>query len=255
MRRLSTFRPYVRTLRPGGIPIKVPIVDLFSEDWYGEWLETSSELAWIRRELLRPGDIVADCGANIGFTSAFFAHCVGPTGHVHAFEPLPRNAAAVRRSVELNELANVTVVNAAVGSARGTVRLATGFGNAVIDAASGTLDVPVLTLDEHFADTRPDFLKIDVEGYELEVLRGARAILARRPKVALEIHCASLERPAEDIAAMLDLLDVSGGEAHIQLKVEGELVPFEPTVHTPELIARFHNVHVFVMPRATRRTA
>lgn len=251
MRRVSTFKPYVRTLRPAGVTIKVPIVDLFSEDWYGDWLDTSSELEWIKRTLLEPGDIVADCGANIGFTSAFFARCVGPAGRVYAFEPVPRNARAAARSAELNDIRNLVVVNAAVGSTRGAVTVSTGFGNAVVDPAGGDLRVPVVTLDDQFGGRKPDFVKIDVEGYELQVLRGAGTLLSSRPKLAIEIHCSALARPVEEVAAILELLNLSDGEAHLQLTVEGPIEPFQPRLHTPEMIARFNNVHLFVKPHRT----
>ena len=252
MQRVSTFKPYVRTLRPAGVPIKVPIVDLFSEDWYGDWLDTSAELRWIRGALA-PGDVVADCGANVGFTSAFFACCVGPTGRIHAFEPLPRNAAAATRSAELNGLDNVVVVNAAVGSAAGQARLSTGFGNAVVDAHGAGITVQVVTLDEYFAQRPPDFLKIDVEGYELQVLRGAVRVLARRPKLAIELHCASYPNGADDVRTILALLDRTDYEAHVQLEVEGTLEPFDARVHTAERIASCANVHWFATPRTPSR--
>ena len=71
---------------------------------------------------LGPGDVFYDIGANAGFFSLLGSKCVGEKGHVFAFEPLPENIGAVRSQVQVNNLTNCTVVEAAVSDSVGHVR-------------------------------------------------------------------------------------------------------------------------------------
>ena len=75
------------------------------------------------RAIIRPGDVFLDIGANVGFFTILGARLVGDSGSVVAFEPEPRNVAALRDNVALNDFANVTVVAAAVSSSTGTAPL------------------------------------------------------------------------------------------------------------------------------------
>lgn len=150
------------------------------------------------REVVRPGATVFDVGANIGAYTLLFAQWAGPAGRVVAFEPAPEAATGLRRLVALNDLRDrVEIVEAAVCAAVGTARFATegsSGANALVDAAHpgrGVISVPTTSLDA-FCDRhalRPDVIKIDVEGQELDVLRGARRTLSL-PSVQtfLELH-------------------------------------------------------------------
>jgi FkbM family methyltransferase len=149
------------------------------------------------RTAVRPGSTVLDVGANVGAYTLLFAQWVGPAGRVTAFEPAPASIAGLRRQLELNGLTGrVEVVQAAVA---GTV----GMASFECDGASGanalatgvshtrTITVSTTTIDE-FCTARglhPDVIKIDVEGAELDVLRGARRTLqAPSIEVFVEFH-------------------------------------------------------------------
>jgi FkbM family methyltransferase len=156
--------------------------------WLGHY---EPELQETLRLHVRPGSVVYDVGAHIGFASL----CAAKLGaHVFAFEPDPDNAARLRRNVELNAAA-VEVVEAAAWDADGEVRLDAG-GSArqrAIRAGSGVRSVTLSS----FAAGRPapDLVKIDVEGAEGPVLRGASALLAEAaPVVVCEIHGEEAER-------------------------------------------------------------
>jgi FkbM family methyltransferase len=153
------------------------------------------------RAVVRPGTTVFDVGANIGAYSLLFAQWVGPAGKVVAFEPAPAAVAGLRRLVALNGLRDrVEIVEAAVSRAVGTASFASegsSGANALVDAAQrgrAVISVPTTSLDA-FCDThalRPDVIKIDVEGEELEVLRGARRTLSLPSVQAfLELHPAA----------------------------------------------------------------
>jgi len=244
--------PYVTTLRlDDGHLIRLYINSSFSKHWYQDGRARSGELAWITTNALRRGDVVADCGANNGFTGMLFARQVGPTGKVFGFEPSPVNLEAARKNIELNAIQKFELVATALGATSGAVRFNPGFGNGSISRSSAeeTITVPQTTLDDFFKTGRVDFLKIDVEGYELQVLRGATRLLRQRPKLAIEIHVALLAQPSQELRELFSMLDLAAHDAHIQPEVDGPITRFDPNIHTPDFLARYTNVHLFALPR------
>jgi len=140
-----------------------------------------------------PGSTFWDVGANVGLYTLAFSRAAGSVGKVYAFEPAPENVAALRRHLALNNVANVEIVEAAVGEVAGTLRMAPGEFNSEFHVeANGTVEVSAVSLDEWRAAMRsslPAAVKIDVEGYETEVLRGAeRSFREGSPVVFIAIH-------------------------------------------------------------------
>ena len=135
----------------------------------------------------RRGATVLDIGANVGAYTVLFAQWVGSSGRVYAFEPASASRAGLTRHVAINGFADrVTVRPEAITAKTGRqafVDVATHGGNRLTTARDvGTVDVPVISIDEfcRIANLRPDVMKIDVEGAELDVLRGARQTIAQR---------------------------------------------------------------------------
>jgi FkbM family methyltransferase len=145
---------------------------------------------------LRSGDVVFDIGANAGYYTLMAARLVGPRGKVVACEPDPKMARYLRRHVAANRHRNVSVVESAVWATSGIARFSRGAGTGtgrVTD--SGELAVRLTTLDELAMEhgAVPTHIKIDVEGAELDVLRGGHATLTRaRPTIFLSTHGASV---------------------------------------------------------------
>jgi FkbM family methyltransferase len=140
------------------------------------------------RGLLAPGMRVADVGANIGYYLLLIESVVGATGSVVCVEPEAANLRELRRNIAANGFANVEVVAAAAGAEDGAVSLRSGINAAIVEAGAGDQEVPVVRLDSALA-APVDFLKIDVEGYEGQVLAGAQRLLAEhRPTLFLEVH-------------------------------------------------------------------
>jgi FkbM family methyltransferase len=142
------------------------------------------------RRLVRDGDCVVDVGANIGWYTTLCSQLVGKSGKVFAFEPVAETFGKLQEHVELNDCSQNTIATAAaVGSSPGSVEIHV-FQGLSLARASVALDVgkplrsntvPRVTLDAFLADRgvpQVQFLKCDVEGCELDVLRGASQLLS-----------------------------------------------------------------------------
>ena len=181
------------------------------------------------RGLLQPGDAAIDAGAHIGFFTMHMAAAVGPSGRVYAFEPLDRNADLLERSIGENGFTDrVRFQRAAVGAAAGTATLT--FPNETLNSGGAYLlrdgsaplagnekkAVPLVALDGLDLRRPIRFIKMDVEGAEPQVLRGAARILQEdRPVILSEIHPAQLERASGVTAAQfLAQLTAFGYRAH-----------------------------------------
>lgn len=160
-------------------------------------------------ELVRPGDTVVDVGANIGYYALLAARIVGPRGRVLAFEPEPDNLVELRMNIERNGLGMVEIRPVAVGAQAGTVSFLRGInggvtGGAADDGAS-TVQVPMVALDD-VLEGPVGMIKIDVEGYEGEVLAGARRVIERcKPRLFVEIHPRMLA-PGHTVDSLFDFL-------------------------------------------------
>ncbi len=148
---------------------------------HGMWLgsyERDVQAALCRE--VKPGHVFFDVGANVGFYTVIASRLVG-SGRVIAFEPLPGNLDILRRHIATNHLSNVTIVPKALADSVGKARFSTTNDCSMnrLDPG-GELEVEATTVDGALAargNPPPDVLKVDVEGAELAMLRGATACL------------------------------------------------------------------------------
>jgi FkbM family methyltransferase len=182
------------------------------------------EAALLERTL-RPGMTIVDVGANHGLFSLEAAHFVGESGRIHAFEPAPATRPLLQENLAANDLDGlVRVFPHALGAVPGVARLRVHHELSGLNTlapeditwnharlhADEVVEVPVRRLDDHAAEHRLeaiDFLKIDVEGYELSVLRGASGLLESRAVRRI----------------MLEVGDVTCANAHVE---PGEILEF-----------------------------
>jgi FkbM family methyltransferase len=142
------------------------------------------------QEHIKPGAIVVDIGANIGYYTLLFARSAGPTGHVYAFEPDPENFALLAKNIALNGYTNVTLEQKAVAEATGTLRLylADNVGDhRAYDSGDNRqfLEIPAITLDEYLQDRPVSFIKMDIQGFEHTALKGMLQTLAANKPLTL----------------------------------------------------------------------
>lgn len=148
------------------------------------------------KKLIKPGDTVLDVGANIGFHSLYFAELTGPTGKVFSFEPIQVNYDAFKHNLSLNNFIQIIPQQIALGNENNTLAihldleqsnpgafnlLTEGTKNHTIKCEKGDDFSNNLGID------KVNFIKIDVEGYEYEVLKGLKSTIHRsRPIINFE---------------------------------------------------------------------
>ena len=173
---------------------------------YGGW---EPEVLDLLSRIVKPGYVVYDVGANYGLHSLLMARCVGPTGKVFAFEPMPDICAAAAKNRNLNGFAQIELVPEAISNVKGITEFVIGHhegaghlstagrGNAEETERGRRVSVMVTTIDDFIAEGKPepDLLKIDIEGAESAALQGAKKTLTtKRPKLMIELHTPEQDR-------------------------------------------------------------
>jgi FkbM family methyltransferase len=162
----------------------------------------------VLKHLVKPGDLVIDLGAHIGACTKFLSDLVGDEGRVYSVEPFPLNFDILRLNVRKLKISNVELINCAISETSGRLTMEVPtfaeFGESFYDAriipagAKSSLrqaEVDVQTVDALFSDLprQVAFVKCDVEGQELQTLRGATNLIEKdKPAWLLEI---SLMKP------------------------------------------------------------
>jgi len=184
----------IATVRGGGARGLRLLVDPQAEKFY--WTgDHEPHLQEALRAELRPGMCFWDVGCHIGFFALQAARLVGPAGSVLAFEPMPDNQERLRRNIGFNDSDVVTVIPKAVAARRGSMTMyARGScASSLMWTLNASLQdvesrpVEVTTLDEMVeVHGMPDLVKIDAEGTEVDVLRGASRLIAARVPFLVE---------------------------------------------------------------------
>jgi FkbM family methyltransferase len=235
------FEPYIRRKQLEGLSFDFWIGDEAGRDWYdigsvdGAW----PEMGFIRDRLVFPGAVVFECGAHHGCTTIALSNWVGPQGSVVAFEPSPANAGIARRNIALNELANTTLHEQAIGASDGTVWLSTRSNASVVAGGGDAVQVEMVRLDR-YATLRPSLLKIDVEGLEADVLRGAQETMRTTPALAIELHPGAVVRYGSSVEQLIATLDERAYALWMQWDDDEAPVPYtrgEPVTKRAHLFA------------------
>ncbi|MCS6773874.1 MAG: FkbM family methyltransferase [Thermoflexales bacterium] len=236
MRRLRPYLRFVYTARSGivrGLRRRgglgfIPGRPLTAEE---RWL---IEQSW-------QGKVVYDVGAYQGIFTMFFARAVGDRGHVVAFEPNPRSAEQLREHIALNGFSNVRVVQVALSDADGMGKLAVPKNApemSQLTVGSTGFVVPIHRLDTLLRELNlpvPSFIKIDVEGEELPVLRGSATLLReQRPVLLIEVH------PRTSSSALWHFLN--------EMKYQTYSVESQRKLISPDMASETGNWHLLAFP-------
>lgn len=202
----------------------------------------------VLKQLLRPGDVYVDVGANIGHLVIEAAQCVGERGQVYAFEAHPRITTYLRENVALNRLNNVRVAQIAIGDRIDWVTLsdlrADDMNRIVQDGNVPHYTVLMLPLDLVCAHVSPTLLKVDVEGYEWFVFRGASQLLDRTAFVYFEMWDEHQRQFEKTFADLYDLLGQHGFQIGFLLEGGIALVEREQTFPCNVNLLAFRDDHL-----------
>ncbi len=205
----------IRRTTVNGINYSVDLSDLVG--WYAFW---GFQFASRQRlySLIHPGDTVLDIGANLGEVSLNAARMVGDAGKVFAFEPFPANFRKLQENAALNCFSNLSLINKALGSEATTLSMFSpqdgneGMNRISSSASPGSdeTSVDVITLDDFVDDEalkKIDLIKIDVEGFEMNVLKGAIKSLQKfKPKLFVEVTDEYLTEQGSSASELINFL-------------------------------------------------
>lgn len=236
--RLATqidYRAPILARLGNGMAMQVPWIDVAGREIYEKgWYEP--ETVQILSSLLRPGMVFLDVGASIGQYTLLASGIVGVTGKVHAFEPDPVSFQWLCGNVKRNDLGNVTTVQLALGEQAGSLELYIGSPENIgttslrpqYNHSGRSARVDVLPLDSYLERAgleRVDVIKIDVEGAESLVFRGADKLLAKRPTMVIEFEEGNQKRFGSSCAELARILLEKGYQ--LESIVEGKRVPYD----------------------------
>jgi FkbM family methyltransferase len=194
---------------------------------------------------LEPGQVIVDIGANIGYYTLMEARAAGKEGQVYAIEPVDENIALLERNVEANQYKNVEIYNMAIGDKNcmqdinlsKQSNLGTFCKNLDLDPSGKTKAVEVKTLDSFLQGKRsPDIVRMDVEGYEFEILKGMKETIGKAEKLQMfiEVHADFLGK--EKTAALYKIMkDYGVKECHV-IKESLDVLKFYSRMFSKEVL-------------------
>jgi FkbM family methyltransferase len=216
-----------------------------------------SGLIWFLKEYLHNGDVFWDVGAYIGDTTCIASRFVGNKGWVHAFEPSPYNYKMLCENIRMNNLKNVKSYKTALGSEKSVANI---FLRSTSNRGADSLVplkieeqdyeiTPITSIDILLKNPQmkcPSLIKIDVEGYELEVLKGARNLLnsSQAPILTLE-YIMRLPRADYNVKEIYDFIKNLNSYYIYELKSEANIRQYELVEIKREEDIKTSNIYCF----------
>jgi len=186
---------------------------------------------------IKNGNVVVDLGANIGYYTLIFARLVGKEGKVFAFEPEPSNFNLLKKNLEINGYKNVVLVNKAVSNKTRKTRLyiheESSSGHVIFDTRMNreSIEIDSVRLDDYFDDYngKINFVKIDVEGAELGVIKGMSSILQKMDdiKIMTEFFPYALKKCGTEPEEYIRLLEEFDFKVNYLDKKQRKMFPVE----------------------------
>ena len=173
---------------------KLDSLELFLHGSYEEF-ETETV-----KKIIKKGDIVLDVGANIGYYTLIFAKLVGKDGMVFAFEPEPTNFDLLKKSVTINGYKNVILIRKALSDRTGKTKLFLSEVNLgdhmIMDTKENrnSIEIDTITGEDYFRDLNKkiNFIKMDIQGAEIDALRGMSSLLQKMNEIKIMIEFAPM---------------------------------------------------------------
>ena len=169
---------------------------------------------------------VLDIGANFGYLASVWAHSIASTGQTIAFEPNKNLFACVKKTIAANNIKNFDVCNLAVGAHNGNIRLnVSDFSSNTntLSSAIDTYNIDMVTVDDFVSNNKihtVDLIKIDVDGIELDILKGAKEVLKQHTAIVI-IETNNDKR----IIEFFKLLNYTIYDMKLDLYKDGDVLP------------------------------
>ncbi len=197
------------------------------------------------KKIIKKGDVVVDVGANIGYYTLLFAKLVGQNGKVYAFEPESANFSLLRKNIVVNSYQNVKLVNKAVSSITGRTKLFISNDNkgshSIVDKNNkkDVIEIDSVRLDDFFHETKEevDFIKLDIEGAEIEAINGMISLLKKNSNVIImtEFTPFMLKKSGFEPEKYLELLKDLDFKIYLLEKKMKKIIP----INIDEFIKKF----------------
>lgn len=203
--------PYIIEKKAGGYEF---LFWIGSEDTRRYYHLQANEQNWREMEFLqqivKPSTNIIEIGSHHGMSTMMLAKWVGNDGKIFAIEPGNKNFYILNKNLQLNSIKNVEPLQAAVGDISKKVNFFDGsMGSSVIEnTGENTIEVNQIVIDEYFENIIPDLIKIDVQGYVEQCLKGMKKIISdHRPNLAVEIDYKELiEKCGGDLKRIFKML-------------------------------------------------
>jgi FkbM family methyltransferase len=183
--------------------------------YHAFWEKMFSEEIDKVKKYIKRGDTVIDVGGNMGFFVLILNELIGNQGKIFSFEPSKRLLERLKKTIKINNIQNVTIVNLALGETEENTTLhynpkQTGLSSIVRDFEKGSVSerIKITTLDSfsRAISNRISFIKIDTEGFEPLVLRGAKETIKKdKPIIYIELGGDHLETSIEALKVLKEL--------------------------------------------------
>lgn len=223
------FKPYWVTIETCGPPVRFLIANKEGEEWHLPYVtQPNREMTFVRDRAVVEGSRIVEVGTHHGFCASLLAKWIGQSGEIFCYEPVDDNCRIAKANFEANGFENVHIKQAAVGERAGMTFIAKAGSNPSVqsDGLLGTR-CPIVRLDDEITG-KVDLLKIDVEGYELHVLRGAQRILGSKPNLQIEVHPGPIEEFGGRFEQIFDLVPSDAYDFWLQRDTISEPEPYEP---------------------------
>lgn len=206
--------------------------------------------------ILKKGATFLDIGANIGLMSIFTSKVVGPNGKIIAFEPNPETRKILLENIQLNNISTIEVSPYAIGSKRETGKIYDRWDSnrgsaSIVPSNENTgegYDIEIISLKEYpFESNKIDLIKIDVEGFELEVLKGSADILSSLHPPMLIVECSSNRENTfgEDITALYNFIQQMNNYRFYKSKGTKERISKLIEIKSAENLPIHDNIYCF----------
>lgn len=209
-----------------GVPFEIEGKKIRLDESLRRWnVITEKELQEALINNIKNGDVIVDVGANFGLHTLLAGKILGDRGHIYAIEPIPSNIKLLKRNIRLNHFnSRITIIEAALSNSNDAyIEMSLPKEDVVVSASiakvgNKVIKVKNMRLDDFIEGTgiKPNLIKIDVEGAEYEVLKGAENVLKKyMPILLVEIHTFALESFGASNDELIKFLQKFGYEQKI----------------------------------------